>query len=236
MRNYLKKKWLIFFPTFFTFFPLNWLPYEQRKPIKKQACIETAFVVAVETNSNRDVKLFCCCDGAVLFPICFHHAPCAASAVIICSPVFKASAPPIKTIYYLSVIQVSSLCLLHVTHLRLGLRSLHKNSAVWTAIVWKQSFKAKRNSCWKGMMAQLYSWIGTICPSASNLMLPSVLLKPLAGVNKLLVSFALPSIRQDNVEVPIVNMGSEVVKIACPQKNLGDVNPVQPGNMVVWEE
>lgn len=86
------------------------------------------------------------------------------------------------------------------------------------------------------------TWIHTVCPSAPNLTLPSVLLEPLSGTNHLpaglLVSSALLTVHQGNVEIPVVNVGSEDVWLH-PLTQLGELHVVdtQPsGNTVTLKE
>lgn len=56
------------------------------------------------------------------------------------------------------------------------------------------------------------TWVRTACPSAANIILPSVLLEPLGPGNHLpagiLVSSALLAVHQGSVEIPVVNVGA----------------------------
>lgn len=85
-------------------------------------------------------------------------------------------------------------------------------------------------------------WIHTTCPSAANITLPSVLLEPLVTGNLLpagvLVSPSLLAVHQGNLEIPVVNVGSEDVWLQ-PQTHLGElhvVNQLPMGSAVHIEE
>lgn len=80
-------------------------------------------------------------------------------------------------------------------------------------------------------LAGSLKWIHTTCPSAANLLHPSVLLEHLAMGNHLpagvLVSSALLSVHQGTVEIPIVNVGTEDVWLQ-PLTQLGEMHMVDP--------